>query len=189
MEVLILAVLLLPVVYYIRAGYLNRERTLRSIGGSQVDFSSRSKILIVLSSIFLISLLVTAAWPTRALNPQADAQSADFVFLVDVSRSMAARTGCNVEMRLDRAKSLMADIVTELPSARFAFSAFSGLAFTLSEFSWDRQDLLNIIQNGIFIEVVPIPGSDISNALYMILEKKAGQPPVYEEVDYVSNKF
>jgi Ca-activated chloride channel family protein len=98
---------------------------------------------------------------------------------------MAARTECNVSMRLDRAKSLMADLVTELPSARFAFSAFSGLAFTLSEFSWDRQYLMNIIQNGIFIEVVPMPGSDISNALHMIVEKKTGEPPIYEELDYV----
>jgi hypothetical protein len=184
-ELLLLLLVLIPVPYIIRKGYQRRSQSLHDFTSESINLSKRSLAVTIVAMLFLTTLLLQAAGPRRVLTGTDDNLSANFVFLIDVSRSMAARIDCDTTTRLDRAKSIMSKIVTDLPGASFGFTGFSGLSFVLSEMSYDRQYLLDVIQNGIFVEVIPLPGSDIANALYVVIEKKMQQPPVYEDVDYV----
>jgi Ca-activated chloride channel family protein len=184
-ELLLLLILLIPLPYIIRKGYQIRQNSLNAFTREVLSLTKRSRLVTIVAIIFLSTLLLQAAGPRRILTDPDNTLSANFVFLIDVSRSMAARVDCDATTRLDRAKVLMSQIVSDLPGARFGFAGFSGLSFVLSEMSYDRQYLFNIINNGIFVEVVPLPGSDIANALHVMIEKKQQQPQVYENVDYV----
>ena len=184
-HLLVLLLVLVPVIYFIHKGYQVRQRSLHDFTGEPVNLSGRSIWVSIISLIFLASLLLQAAGPRRILNPAEENLTANILFLIDVSRSMAAAMDCDTSTRLDRAREIMANILSDLPAAKFAFSGFSSLTFALSEMSYDRQYLMDVLENGIFIEVIPIPGSDLANALHVILEKKHGQPPVYADVDYV----
>jgi hypothetical protein len=184
-ELLLLLIILIPLPFIIRKGYQIRQNSLNAFTGEALNLTKRSRLATIVAIIFLSTLLLQAAGPRRILTESDNTLSANFVFLIDVSRSMAARIDCDEATRLDRAKVLMSQIVSDLPGARFGFTGFSGLSFVLSEMSYDRQYLFNIINNGIFVEVVPLPGSDIANALHVMIEKKREQPQVYEHVDYV----
>ena len=140
----------------------------------------------MLSSIALLgSLLIIAAGPGRVIDNEYAGQSAEFVFVIDVSRSMAARNDCNELTRLARARFIMQDIVREFPGAHFGLMAFSKLSFVLAEPGFDREYLQEVIANGIIIETVPFPGSDISNALHVFLEKKNEEPRVFEGINNI----
>lgn len=145
----------------------------------------RSRAALILMLLFLASTLVVASGPRRYIVKPEEDKTGSFVFLIDASRSMAARARCSDPMPLDAARGLMADIVTGVPAAGFSFAIFTELTFPLSELSFDRQYLLEIIEHGLFTEVVPVPGSDVTNAFYVFLEKKNEQPPLYEGIEHV----
>ena len=184
-QLLILLVLLLPAALFIRKTYGKSERVLISLKEEARGLGRRSRAATVLSLVLLASLLVVSAGPRRYVVGPDESRSGSFVFLVDASRSMAARSACGDPMPLDRARALMAEIVTRIPAAAFSFTAFTELTFPLSELSHDRQYLLEIIENGVFTEVVPVPGSDVNNAIHVVLEKKLEAPPIYQAVDHV----
>jgi Ca-activated chloride channel family protein len=184
-SLLILLILLLPVCWLIWKGYNKRENLLHNFTGISSHLTVRKMLVMTLSITMLSSLLILAAGPRQSLDNDDLAQSADFVFLVDVSRSMAARNDCDERTRLARARTIMQEIVRELPGARYGFMAFAKLSFVLAEPSFDREYLLEIIENGLIIETVPFPGSDISNALQVFLEKKTDEPKVFENINNI----
>jgi len=184
-ELLFLLIILIPLPLIMWKGYQIRQHSLRIFTGKSWNLSGKYLAVTMVVIIFLSTLLLQAAGPRQILTSTDKNLSANIVFLIDVSRSMAARIDCDARTRLDRAKTIISRVVTNLPSAKFSFASFSGLSFILSEMTYDRQYIMDIIHNGIFIEVVPFPGSDISNALHVIIEKKMEQPRVYEHVDYL----
>jgi hypothetical protein len=142
-------------------------------------------LLPILSLLLLVCLLTVAAGPQRYLSRPETARSGHFVFLLDVSRSMAARASCDEPMQLDQARALMTDILGAMPQAEFGITAFTELAFPFTEPSLDHTYLQEVINYGLFVESVPTPGSDLGNALLVLAEKKTGQPPVYSRLEYV----
>lgn len=185
-QLLFLILFLFPAAYIIWiVGHQKSKRTLQAFSENNARLRKRTISILAFSLIFLASLLVIASGPRHNLISPEEQQSANFVLLVDVSRSMAARLDCDAPMRLEQAKSIMREIITSIPTAAFAITTFSELSFPLTEFSYDRQYLLEVVEDGLFVEVVPIPGSDIENALLVIAEKKLGQPPVYRQAEYV----
>ncbi|NNE38221.1 MAG: VWA domain-containing protein, partial [Gammaproteobacteria bacterium] len=183
---LLLLILVVPVVIHlINRGYGLRESMLARFQGRKINLSLRSKLVPILCFFILVSLLLIAAGPRRVLNTNQQNLSGNIVIMVDVSRSMAARHTCNEMHRLDRAREIISTLVTEIPEAKFGFMGVAGLSFVLSELSYDRQYLFDLINHGLFVEVVPMPGSDLANAFHVLLEKKTAQPPVYESVDQV----
>ena len=122
-----------------------------------------------LTAIFLImvtSVVVASARPQINLHSSAQrGPRGDYVFLVDVSRSMAARSSPNALSNLDLAKDLMRRLVNQMPDARFLIFGYAGLAFPLSTFSDERDYLNDVIEHGVYVDVIPKPGSDLTNAL------------------------
>ncbi len=184
-QLLVLMLLVLPVVYFIHYGYALREKMLNRFAGSKINSHHRAWLVSILSFCVLVTLLIISAGPKRVLNSGERKLSGDFVIMVDVSRSMAARQSCNESTRLDRAKIIMSEVISEIPEAKFGFMGVAGLTFVLSELSFDRQYMFDVINHGIFVEVIPMPGSDIANALHVLMEKKMDQPPIYESVKHV----
>lgn len=181
-QLLVLLVLLLPVAWLLRAGHGRTGRLLQAYNAGDTRTRGRHVYTLLLALLFLAAMLVTAAGPGRYITSPDQQQSGSFVFLLDVSRSMAARNDCGSPMRLEPARALMSGVVADLPMAKYGFAAFTELAFVFSELSYDQHYLQEIIANGLFVESVPIPGSDIGNALLVIAEKKTGEPPVYAGV-------
>ena len=119
------------------------------------------------------SVVVAAARPQINLHSSAQrGPRGDYVLLVDVSRSMAARSSPTALSNLDLAKDLMRRLVNQMPDARFLIFGYAGLAFPLSTFS-DEQDYLNdVIEHGVYVDVIPKPGSDFTNALQSLSAAK-----------------
>jgi hypothetical protein len=177
--------LLVPAAWMMWKGYKKTDRTLLAFHERNDRTRRRSITALLLTLVMLASLLIMASGPQRYITPPQQYQTGNFVFLVDVSRSMAARIDCDASTRFEPARLLMSEVVRTIPMARYGFAAFTELGFVLSELTYEQQYLQDVINNGIFVEVVPIPGSDIGNALLVLTEKKIGQPPVYAEVEDV----
>jgi len=184
-QILILLLLLLPALYYLRAGSDKTARMLKHFSNAQPTSMLDRLAIPLLSLLLLTTLLIVAAGPQRYLSRPETARSGNFVILVDVSRSMAARASCDGTMQLDRARALMTDIVSAMPGAEFGITAFTELAFPFTESTLDHSYLQEVINYGLFVEAVPTPGSDLGNALLVLAEKKSEQPPVYARLDYV----
>ena len=184
-QILILLLLLLPALYYLRAGSDRTARILKHFSTALPASTLERLAIPVLALLLLTTLLIVAAGPQRYLPRPETARSGNFVFLVDVSRSMAARASCDETMQLDRARALMTDIVSAMPEAEFGITAFTELAFPFTEPSLDHAYLQEVINYGLFVEAVPTPGSDLGNALLVLAEKKSEQPPVYARFEYV----
>ncbi len=180
-----LLIFLIPAGYFLWTNYYKTLNTLKIFSEKRSDVRRRSIVISILFLAYLTSIVIVSFGPQRYIVSPEQEQTGNFLFLIDVSRSMAARTECSDFMPFDNATSLMAEIVNEIPEAGFAFAAYSELSFPLSEITYDRQYLLEIIENGLYIEVVPVPGSDIGNAFLVILEKKQDQPQIFSKIEYV----
>jgi len=182
---LALFVVLIPIVYFIWKGYQKEKHNLKYFYVNNSNGLKRSLFNLTLSVLLISSLLIAAAGPQRLITTPQGQVSGNFVFLIDVSRSMAARDSCDESMRIENAKSLVSKITSEIPMARFAIVPFSELAFPFTELSFNQQTIMDVIQNSLVIEAVPVPGSDIGNALLVIVEKKKDAPQMYELVDHI----
>jgi hypothetical protein len=176
-------VLLAPAAYALYRGGIKTRRMLELLGE---PFNSRLHYLRqALSLVLLASLCLTAAGPQYQLALTGQGGSGRFVFLIDVSRSMAARADCGDPTELDRSRKLILSILRAMPTAEFGIAGFTELTFTLTELSDDHRYLEDVVEQALFVESVPMPGSDINNALLVIAEKKQEEPPVYAGVDNV----
>ena len=130
-----------------------------------------------LLTVMLVSLIGIAAQPQLTLRASGgQSPRGDYVFLVDVSRSMMARPSPNDPSNLERARTIIGQVVRDMPEARFAFSAYAALPFPLSSFSNDAGYLDDIINNGLFVGVVPKAGSNLPGALALIARHKQEDP-------------
>lgn len=184
-HLLFLMVLLIPAAYYVYREHKKSKHILKKFNEDDSHIAGRLVVKLVLSILLLASLLIVAAGPQHYITTANARKSGRFVFLADVSRSMAARPTCADQMPIDREKTIISNILTGIPTAKFALMAFSKLVFPFTELTFDKDYLLKVIENGIYIESVPSPGSDIANALLVIAEKKTKKPEMYADVEYV----
>lgn len=178
-------VLLVPAAVFL---YRGGQKTLRLLERLGEDSSSSGRWLFLqktASLVMLASLCLTAAGPQYQMALPGQAGSGRFVFLIDVSRSMAARAACSDPTELDRARKLMLSILRSMPAAEFGIAGFTELTFTFTELTDDHRYLEDVVEQALFVETVPMPGSDINNALLVIAEKKQEEPPVYAGVENV----
>ncbi|MCH7605451.1 VWA domain-containing protein, partial [Patescibacteria group bacterium] len=147
---------------------------------------TRSYFLFAFIWVVLIgSLGAVLAKPQKDIYaPQEVLSRADIVLLVDVSRSMEARSSVYAPSRMEIAQDIMTEIINKTPDARFLVFGYSSLAFSLSGFSNDYDYLFDVIEKGIYIEVIPAPGSRLPNALAAVAIEKM-ENPQYKNVSHV----
>lgn len=140
-------------------------------------------LLLAFSWMLILGSLIGILAQPVIKEPQV-APRADIIFLVDVSKSMEASTEIYDPTKLETAKEIMTEIVLDVPEARFVVVGFSALAFPLSNFKNTRSELLDVIDNGVYVEVVPVTGSNLANALGVVAVAKT-ENLSYKNVRYV----
>lgn len=158
--------------------YRRNARLLGSLG-QQTSVRHVYTWIALLTTIMLVSVVGIAARPQLDIHSSTTVvPRGDYVMLLDVSRSMAARGSLQEPTNLDRARELLRHVVGELPEARFQIFAYAGLAFPLSTFSNDRIYLEDVLTHGVYVGVIPRTGSNLPNALRVLAASKR------EKADY-----
>jgi hypothetical protein len=138
-----------------------------------------------LLTVMAVSLIGIAAQPQLTLRASGgQAPRGDFVFLVDMSRSMMARSATNDPSNMERARSIISHVVHAMPEARFALAGYSALPFALSSFSNDAAYLDDVVHNGLFVGAIPRAGSNLPGGLALVARHKH-QDPLWEKVSDV----
>lgn len=133
--------------------------------------------------IFLLvaSLVVVISRPYSRLE-----KTADYLFLVDISRSMQARKSCAQPSYLDRTKEVMRSVILGIPEGRFGIFVFERLAFPITHMTYDHAYLDTVVENAIYDGLIfDRTGSRLGNALTAMAEKKIQLPDVYKNVNTV----
>lgn len=135
----------------------------------------------LLAALFAGTLIVAGAGPY--IEPS---RTADYLFLVDTSRSMQARYSCEEPTFLDRAKNVMRDVAAAVPEGRYGIFAFDRLAFPISQMTYNHAYLDAVINNGLFIGMTyRATDTELFNALEVIADKKQDLPEMYGNVRHV----
>ncbi len=139
------------------------------------------KARMALAALFLAAVILAAAQPFVTY-----AQSARFLFVVDVSRSMEARYSCSEPTFLERAKRVMRDTVAALPEAQFGIVAFERFAFPITHMTADRVYLRDVIDNGLFVGLMlEATQTEIANALAVVNQKVQRLPGAFGDLSQV----
>ncbi len=130
-----------------------------------------------------LSRTFLSAWTLAAIalagpqlsQPQAApsvTQGADIVVILDISPSMGV-TDVNPN-RLEQAKLLLADFVTQLGNDRLALIAFSANAYTLLPLTQDREAFMHFVEL-MGPDLAYTPGSNLNHALTLALRALANR--------------
>lgn len=176
-----LLLLVFPLIFWILSKSEKRTRKAadfyKGVAPPRTYFIIRS----VLIFVFLGSLAVIAARPNIEFR-----KTGDFLFLVDVSRSMDARYSCGELTFLDRSKVLMRNVLRNIPEAKFGIIAFDRFAFPVSQMTYDHVYLNEVIDEGLYVGLFyQATRTDISNALSLVARKKNRLPDIYGGVRQV----
>jgi hypothetical protein len=179
-EAFVLLLVLPPLLWVLRRGdgrTTEIARILRSRAPGRAETVGR----LALVCIFIASLAVVGARPYRVPD-----RTGDFVFLVDVSRSMTARRSCSELTFLDRAKHVMRQVLAGVPDGRFGIIAFDRYAFPVSQMTFDHAYLEEVIEHGTYVGLFfEATATNIENALSVVARKKQSLPRIYGNVKQV----
>lgn len=179
-KILNLLVILIPVFFL-----LNHSNNLSIKLASVYKSKAPSKIYFVLKHIFafmfISSMIAVAARPYTESN-----RTGDFLFLVDVSRSMDARQTCGDLTYLERAKVIMRNVLSDIPEGRFGIFIFDRFAFPVTQMTTNFEYLNNVINDGIHIGMTfEATKTELANSLEVIADKKSRLPDIYGDVNNV----
>jgi hypothetical protein len=173
-------VLVVPVVLLLRRAERAARRTASAFGGIAPRpgwFTARR----ALAGVAVAALAVVGTRPYVVYD-----KSGDFLFLVDVSRSMDARHTCSEPTFLGRARQVMLTTLDAIPEARAGIVAFDRFAFPVTQMTADHDYLREVIDNGLYVGLMlAATQTDIANALSVVAGKKNRLPGIYGEVEHV----
>jgi hypothetical protein len=180
-EVLLLLPLLAAVVGYVMVSGARRRRETGSILKAVVPAPGYFHTRLALAALFALAATVVAARPYVAYT-----KTADFLFVVDVSRSMQARFSCSEPTFLERGKRMIRQTVGALPEARFGIVAFDRFAFPVTQLTGDREYLVDVVDNGLYVGLMlEATQTEIANALSVVADKIERLPGVYGGVKHL----
>lgn len=183
-EALSLLVLVPLLLALLRWSYRRNTRLL-SLLREASDARTTYIVFSSLVTLMVVCLIGIAAQPQLTLRASGgQAPRGDYVFLVDASRSMLARSSTSDPSNLERVRAIIAQVVHGMPEGRFALAAYAALPFTLSTFSNDAAYLDDVVNNGLYVGIIPKAGSNLPAALALIARHKK-EDPLYEKVTQV----
>lgn len=141
---------------------------------SIVSFSIKSVLFGGAIVLLLLGLLepriVTSE---RTSVPYRDAR---ILFLLDVSKSMVARSTPDSPSRFDRAKAIIQGSAGELDRSEVSLYTFTQAAIPRVPFTSDYQYLFDSLERAVKILAFPKPGSNITNALIVSINALTKEP-------------
>jgi Ca-activated chloride channel homolog len=179
-EAFYLLIILLPLLFILWRGKLKTIEVISAFKGEPANrFYHITRTLLAL--LLVTSLVMITARPYSQLK-----KTADFLFLVDISRSMQARKSCSQPSYLDRAKLVMKSVVTEIPEARFGIFVYERLTFPITQLTFDHAYLDTVIDQGIYDGLIfDRTATQLDKALSNIVQKKQNIPEQYENLKYI----
>lgn len=173
-------VLVVPVVLLLRRAERAAMRTASTFGGIAPRpgwFTARR----ILAGIAVAALALVGTRPYVVYD-----KGGDFLFLVDVSRSMDARHTCSEPTFLGRARQVMRTTLDAIPEARAGIVAFDRFAFPVTQMTADHDYLREVIDHGLYVGLMlAATQTDIANALSVVAGKKTRLPGIYGDVEHV----
>lgn len=177
-QALYLLVILVPLIW-ILARSRSRTVAIAAVYKGRAPEPWYYKLKLSLIVVFISSLVLVAARPYTVSQ-----RSGDFLFLIDVSRSMDARHSCGDLTFLDRTKNIMRSVLNEVPEARFGIFAFDRFAFPVTHMTSNFEYLFDVIENGIHIGLTfEATKTELANALEVVADKKERLPGIYGKVN------
>lgn len=166
--------LLLPVLCLLIAVYYARQKAFRDCLGDantlrQTPFRfpclQRRWVRTLLLLVPFICFVVALADPHLPRGPfRLPAGVLEVVMLIDVSKSMMAED-YSQKSRLDKARELARQFLSELPGNRVGLVTFSGNSFRQAEVTEDLRPLDFILEHWVAEESAGVSGSNLSQAL------------------------
>lgn len=173
-------VLVVPVVMLLQRGERAAMRTAAAFGGLAPRrgwFLARR----TLAGIIVAALALVGSRPYVVYD-----KSGDFLFLVDVSRSMDARHSCAEPTFLGRARQVIRTTLDAIPEARAGIVAFDRFAFPVTQMTSDHDYLREVIDHGLYVGLMlAATQTDLANALSVVAGKKRRLPGIYGGVEHV----
>ncbi|MGY8814814.1 MAG: vWA domain-containing protein [Gammaproteobacteria bacterium] len=179
-EAFYLLILLFPLLFILWKG---RQKTIQVINAFKGEPANRFYYVTrtLLALILVTSLVMITARPYSQLK-----KTADFLFLVDISRSMQARKSCSQASYLDRAKLVMKSVISDIPEARFGIFVYERLTFPITQLTFDHAYLDTVIDQGIYDGLIfDRTATQLGKALSNIIQKKQTIPEQYENIEYI----
>lgn len=178
-------ILVLIVLFVFRKSYHGDVSIFKALKARQKHLFRTYLKLTIAWCLFIGSLVVVAAGPHIPRYGAPDTLgTGDYVIVVDISASTAARSNPSEKSIEEISKEIALEIVESMPAARFQVFGYTRLAFTLSSFTSNYEELKDTIENGLYVNAIPWEGSDLANALGALSHRKA-EDPSYENVEYV----
>lgn len=179
-EAFYLFILLLPLGYIMWSSSRHNLKVISRLNGFEPGkFKSLVRTLFMI--LLVGSLIAVISRPYSRLQ-----RTADYLFLVDVSRSMQARKSCTQPSYLDRTKEVMRSVISGIPEGRFGIFVFERLAFPITHMTYDHTYLDTVVENGIYDGLIfDRTASRLGNALSTLAEKKINLPDKYSNVKTV----
>ncbi len=175
-----LIVVVAPLIWVLWRGERRARSALRAFHApapGRWHFISRA----ALAALFIASLAAAGARPYTETR-----STGDFLFLVDVSRSMNARYSCGEPTFLDRSKKVMREVIAKIPEGKFGIVAFDRLAIPITQMTYDQAYLEEVIEHGLFVGLTyQSTATKIGNALLVVAGKKNRLPEIYGNVSDV----
>ena len=179
-EALPLLLILAPLLWVLQRGERRSNEVLLAFK-SQPFGKWHLRVRLILITLFVASLVIVGARPYFESR-----QTGAFLFLTDVTRSMLARYSCGEVTYLDRAKTVMRTVISQIPEARFGIVAFDRLAFPVTQLTYDRSYLDQVIEYGLDIGLTyEATATNLGNALSVVAGKKQRLPEYYSDVSYI----
>lgn len=179
-KILLLLVFLIPVFFLLRRSK-NRAQDFARVYKANAPVKLYFMMKYIFVFTFLTSIIAVAARPYTESN-----RSGDFLFLVDVSRSMDARQTCGDLTFLGRSKVVMRKVLEDIPEGRFGIVIFDRFAFPVTQMTTDFQYLNEVIDEGIHIGMTfEATKTELANSLEVVADKKVRLPEIYGNVEQV----
>ena len=98
---------------------------------------------------------------------------------------MAARANLATPTQLERSESIMRQVMAEVPEACFGIVSFTHLAFPTTSLTCDRIILEEALRYDTEVDRIPIRGSNIFNALGVVLQRIQEPKGLYHDVTHI----
>ncbi len=168
--------LLIPFAIFLFFAVKNRSKRIKLISRNPhvldeilKNFSKSKRILkyffLILFFIFSIFSLMMPQWGTEV--SRVARKGVDVIICLDTSMSMNTRDV--TPSRLERAKLVLSDLISNLKSGRIGIISFAGDAYVQCPLTVDR-NAANIFLNILSVNSAPVPGTNIPSAIYKGIE-------------------
>lgn len=185
-EAFLLLLVIIPIlILFLISSYRRDQKTLHVFKSSANAMYVKYIILGLAYAMIFFGIVGTLAQPRLEKFSSSELLvDGEFIVLIDVSMSSNARATPSSKTQLDLSKNVVVEILDKLGNSKIQIFAYTSIVLPVSDFTEDRQHILDTLEHSVYREVTTIAGSDLPNALAGIARKKI-EDPRYSNVSHI----